>query len=65
MTSILVSLVLGVLGRADEGVPDMVNKACAMARREGFAQPGNIIVIAAGMPFGTAGITNLMHIAQA
>jgi pyruvate kinase len=43
----------------------MVAKACAMARREGFAQPGNVIVIAAGMPFGTAGTTNLLHIAQA
>jgi pyruvate kinase len=53
---------------ADEGVtdvPDMVSKACAMARREGFAQPGDIVVIAAGMPFGTAGTTNLLHIAQA
>ena len=47
-----------------DDVPDMVRKAAAMARREGLAQAGDFIVIAAGMPFGTAGTTNLLHIAQ-
>ena len=45
-------------------VPEMVQHACAIARREGFAKSGEIIAIAAGMPFGTAGTTNLLHIAQ-
>ena len=46
-------------------VPDMVAQACAMARREAFAQPGDIVVIASGMPFGVAGTTNFLHIARA
>jgi pyruvate kinase len=43
----------------------MVETACAVARREGYAKSGDIVVIAAGMPFGTAGTTNLLHIARA
>jgi pyruvate kinase len=52
---------------ADENVsdvPDMVNKACAIARREAFAEEGNFVVIASGMPFGVAGTTNFLHIAK-
>ena len=45
-------------------VPGMVETACALAREEGYAAAGELIVIAAGMPFGTAGTTNLLHIAQ-
>lgn len=45
-------------------VPDMVDKACATARREAFAQPGNFVAIASGMPFGVAGTTNFLHIAR-
>jgi pyruvate kinase len=48
-----------------DDVPGMVQAACTLARAEGFAQPGDTIVIAAGMPFGKAGTTNLLHIAQA
>ena len=33
-------------------------------RSDGFAQAGQTIVIAAGMPFGTPGSTNLLRIAQ-
>ncbi|GLC93216.1 pyruvate kinase [Cupriavidus sp. TA19] len=46
-------------------VPDMVNQACAMARREAFAEAGDTIAIASGMPFGVAGTTNFLHIAKA
>jgi len=52
---------------ADESVcdvPDMVEKACAMAKREAFAQPGDFLLIASGMPFGVAGTTNFLHIAK-
>ena len=45
-------------------VPDMVTQACAMAQREAFAKPGDIVVIASGMPFGVAGTTNFLHIAK-
>ena len=45
-------------------VPAMVERAMACARREGFARPGDTILISAGMPFGTPGATNLLRIAQ-
>ena len=45
-------------------VPEMVANACQTALREEFARPGDTIVIAAGMPFGIAGNTNLLRVAQ-
>jgi pyruvate kinase len=44
-------------------VSDMVKVACRIALRDGFAVDGQPIVIAAGMPFGIAGTTNLLRIA--
>lgn len=44
-------------------VNQMTELACAMARRERFAQPGQTIIAIAGMPFGTPGTTNLMRVA--
>ena len=43
-------------------VAEMVEHACATAAAEGLAGPGELIVIAAGMPFGVAGTTNLLRI---
>ena len=45
-------------------VPEMVDNACQTALREEFARPGDTVVIAAGMPFGATGNTNLLRIAQ-
>ena len=45
-------------------VPEMSDLACQAALKEGFAERGQFIVISAGMPFGTAGATNLLRIAQ-
>ena len=45
-------------------VSEMVERACRTALEQGFAQAGDTIVIAAGMPFGTPGATNLLRIAQ-
>ena len=45
-------------------VGEMVEHACRAARTEGFAQPGQNVVIVAGLPFGSSGNTNLMHIAR-
>jgi pyruvate kinase len=45
-------------------VAEMTEFACTTALREGLARPGQTIVIAAGMPFGAAGNTNLLHIAK-
>jgi len=42
---------------------DMVEKACRTAVLEGFALPGQRLVITAGVPFGTPGATNILRIA--
>jgi len=44
-------------------VSEMVEHACQCAVTEGFAKPGDTILISAGMPFGTPGTTNLLRIA--
>ncbi len=41
----------------------MVDKACEVAKAEGFADPGETIAITAGVPFGTPGATNILRIA--
>ncbi|MBL8474313.1 MAG: pyruvate kinase [Rhodocyclaceae bacterium] len=45
-------------------VSEMTELACDTARKEGYGQPGETVVIAAGMPFGASGNTNLFRIAQ-
>jgi pyruvate kinase len=47
------------------GVPDMITRACALARNNGLAAADQIVLIASGMPFGVAGTTNSLHIAKA
>jgi pyruvate kinase len=42
---------------------DMVVKACRIADREGFAKPGERVIISAGVPLGKSGATNLLRIA--
>jgi pyruvate kinase len=62
------TLVWGIHSVQIDGVNDvneMTAMACAVARREGFAVAGEFIVALAGMPFGSAGTTNLMRIATA
>ncbi|MCW2273284.1 pyruvate kinase [Rhodoblastus acidophilus] len=44
-------------------VDDMANRACKFAVRRHFAEPGDRIVIIAGVPFGTPGATNMVRIA--
>jgi pyruvate kinase len=41
----------------------MVDRACRIACREGFAAPEQSIVVTAGVPLGTPGATNLLRIA--
>lgn len=41
----------------------MVHRACRIAFREGFAKPGQRVIIVAGVPFGTPGATNMVRIA--
>jgi pyruvate kinase len=52
---------------ASEDVADvdaMIARATETALREGFARLGDDIVVVAGLPFGRAGTTNLLHVAR-
>ena len=42
---------------------DMVERACRIAFKEGFAKAGQRIIVVAGVPLGTPGATNMMRIA--
>src|SRR5271169_2207572 len=42
---------------------DMVQKAVRIAHHEEIAQPGQRVVVTAGVPFGTPGATNVLRIA--
>jgi pyruvate kinase len=42
---------------------DMVERACRLAFKEGFAKPGQRVIVVAGVPLGTPGATNMMRIA--
>jgi pyruvate kinase len=42
---------------------DMVQKAARIAHHEAIAEPGQRIVVTAGVPFGTPGATNVLRIA--
>jgi pyruvate kinase len=59
----LVSGVHSVLAEDARDQDDMVNRACRLAFREGFARVGQRIVIVAGLPLGTPGATNMVRIA--
>ena len=61
------ALVWGVHSVHSEEAPDtrtMTDMACKAALREGFAQAGDNVVIAAGYPFGRSGTTNMLRIAN-
>ncbi|NQV60528.1 MAG: pyruvate kinase [Alphaproteobacteria bacterium] len=45
------------------GFTDMVDRACRAAADCGIAEPGDRLVITAGVPFGTPGATNSLRIA--
>jgi pyruvate kinase len=47
-----------------QDVDDMIAAATRAAVAKGYANPGDQITIAAGMPFGQSGTTNLLHVAQ-
>ncbi|WP_407049825.1 pyruvate kinase [Methyloraptor flagellatus] len=44
-------------------VDDMVDRACRTSFAEGFAKPGQRIIVVGGVPFGTPGSTNMLRIA--
>jgi pyruvate kinase len=43
-------------------VSEMLQRASQTAQSEGFAAPGDHIAVVAGLPFGHAGSTNLLHV---
>ena len=43
---------------------EMVSIACTVAKNNNIAEPGDSVVITAGVPFGNAGTTNLLRIAK-
>ena len=42
---------------------DMVDRACRIAFKEGFAKSGQRVIVVAGVPLGTPGATNMLRIA--
>ena len=66
VTARLLAMVWGVhpvLTRELHSFAEMVNDAIRVASKEGFAGPGERLVITAGVPFGTPGATNILRIA--
>jgi pyruvate kinase len=60
------SLVWGVHSIVAEDardLEDMVERACRLAFRDGFAKAGQRVIIVAGVPLGTPGATNMLRIA--
>jgi len=52
-----------VLTEDAKDLDDMVDRATAIAQQEGLAQPGQRIVVTAGVPLGTPGATNMLRVA--
>jgi pyruvate kinase len=51
-----------IVGEEPKDVDGMVERACRVARSDGFAEPGERIIITAGLPLGTPGATNMLRI---
>ena len=47
-----------------QNATEMVSIACKALKNKRLAEAGNSIVITAGVPFGSAGSTNLLRIAE-
>jgi pyruvate kinase len=54
----------GVRTRDIANFEEMIAKAKRMALRHGVARGGDRIIITAGVPFGTPGSTNVIHIVR-
>jgi pyruvate kinase len=60
------SLVWGVhciVAEDAHDLDDMVERACRLAFKDGFARAGARVIIVAGVPLGTPGATNMLRIA--
>jgi pyruvate kinase len=52
-----------VLTADAKNLDDVAERACGIAFHEGYAQPGQRIVVTAGLPLGTPGATNMLRVA--
>jgi pyruvate kinase len=52
-----------VLTEDARDLDDVAERACRIAFREGYAQPGQRIIVTAGLPLGTPGATNMLRVA--
>ncbi|HMM13123.1 MAG TPA: pyruvate kinase [Parvibaculum sp.] len=52
-----------VLTEDAHDLDDIAERACRIAFQEGFAQPGQRIIVTAGLPLGTPGATNMLRVA--
>ncbi|MGI9405936.1 MAG: pyruvate kinase [Hyphomicrobiaceae bacterium] len=52
-----------VLTEDARDLDNMVDKACKIAFEEGFAKPGDRVIVTAGVPLGTPGATNMVRVA--
>jgi pyruvate kinase len=52
-----------VIGEDAHDQDDMVERACRIAFKDGFAKAGRRVIIVAGLPLGTPGATNMLRIA--
>jgi pyruvate kinase len=52
-----------VMTNDPKNLGDMVNRACNIVFHEGWAEPGDGIIITAGVPLGSPGATNMVRIA--
>jgi pyruvate kinase len=52
-----------LVAQEPHSMSDMVAKALRAAQQEGFAGPGEEVVVTAGVPFGIAGTTNALRVA--
>ena len=60
------SLVWGlhcIVGDEPTALEEMIDHACDVARDQGFALPGQRLIVTAGVPLGRPGATNLLRIA--
>ncbi len=50
--------------KQESAADDLFVNAVAEAKRAGFVKKGDIVVITAGVPLGTAGTTNMIHVVE-
>ncbi len=49
-----------------ESFPDVLRKICSVAKDKGLAnQPDDLLVVTAGLPFGSPGVANVIRVVPA